>query len=127
MEILRNCGIIADIELIESISGADQYFEVIFSSKDKTKYKIVLESVWDMRWSIENASIDRFYQFRKHLPEDITNSNVFIVENSEYVKYFANQVSGTRPVVELKHYIFHDNVDTTLDVLANKEPMIVKV
>lgn len=127
MESLKNCSTIMDIDWIENVSGADQYFEVFFSTKDKIKYKIILERVWDMRWSIENASIDRFCQFRKCLPEGLIDNGIYLVEDSEYIKYFENQVSGTRPVDELKHYIFCDNVDTTLDVLTIKEPMIVKI
>jgi hypothetical protein len=80
-----------------------------------------------MRYSIENASIDRFCEFRKCLPEGIIENGIYIVENSEYIKYFENQVSGTRPVDELKHYIFCDNIDTILDVLTEKKPTFVEL
>jgi len=124
---LANCEIVMDIDMIENISGANQHFEVVFSTKDKLKYKIILKWVWDMRYSIENASIDRFCEFRTRLPEGFTKNGFYMVEDSEYIKYFENQVMGTRPINELKHYIFIDNVDTTLDVLTVGEPVLVKI
>jgi hypothetical protein len=127
MEKLVNCKIIMDVEIIDNISGANQYFEVMITAKDKTKYKIILNHVWDMRWSIENASIDRWYQFRKCLPEGLIHNSVYMVEDSEYIKYFEYQISGTYPTNELKHYILHDNVDSTLDILTLKEPILVKI
>ena len=127
MERLTNGKIIMDIDIIENISGANQHFEVIFSTKDKTKYKIILKWVWDMRYSIENASIDRFCELRTCLPEGFINNGFYIVENSEYITYFENQASGTRPIDELKHYIFIDNVDTTLDVLTLEKPVFVRL
>lgn len=126
MEKLVNCETTIDIEWIENVSGGDRFFEVAFSTKDKKKYKIILKHVWDMRWSIENASIDRFCAFRKNLPEGMTNSSVYLVENSEYIKYFENQVSGTRPIDELKHYIFLDKTDNILYVLTVESPIVVE-
>lgn len=127
MERLTNCETIMDIETIDSISGANEFFEVLFTAKDKAKYKIVLERVWDMRYSIENASIDRFIQFRSHSSECLINNSFYLVENSEYIRYFETQISGTYPTDELKHYIFVDFTDTTLDVLTLKKPMLVKI
>ena len=126
MERLRNCEFIIDIEMIENISGADQYFEVIFSTTDKKKHKFIFKFVWDMRYAIENASIDRFCEFRKRLPEGIIDNGVYVVEDSDYIKYFEHQVSLTRPVDELTHYILCDRVDTTLDILVCKnKPVLV--
>jgi len=127
MQKLKNCEITLDIELIELISGGNQEFEVAFLTKDKEKYKLVFDFVWDMRYSIENASIDRFCEFRKCLPENLIDNSVFIVEDSEYIKYFDHQVSGTRPIDDLKHYIISDSIDTTLDVLTTKGPTLVKI
>jgi len=126
MERLVNCGIITDIEMIEDISGGNQYFEIVFSAKDKIKYKVILEHVWDLRCSIENASTERFCRFRETMQEGLVSSNVYGVENSEYIKYFENQISGTRPTNELKHYILHDNVDSIIDVLTVEKPILAK-
>jgi len=124
MESLRNCELIIQIEQIESISGGNQKFEVIFSTDNTEKKKLVFDFVWDMRYSIENASINRFCQFRKRLPEGIVNNGIYLVENSDYIKYFAQQVDGTRPIEELKHYIIHDSTDTIIDVLTIKVPIL---
>lgn len=126
MERLINGDVIVDIDLIELISGGNEYFEVTYSTKEKEKYKIVFDSVWDMRYSIENASIERFCRFRECLPEGIIDSGVYIVEDSEYIKYFERQVDGTMPIGELKHYIIRDSVDTTLDILTTKEPKFAR-
>ena len=125
MERLTNYEIVMDIEWIKNITGADQYFEIIFSTKDRKEYKIIFERVWDMRWSIENASIARWYDLRSCLPERIVDSSIYVIEDSEYIRYFEQQVMGTRPIDELKHYIISDTTDTTLDILAVKKPVLV--
>jgi len=127
MEKLVNWEITIDIEMIENISGANQHFEVLFTAKNKKQYKFILKDVWDMRYSIENASIERFSEFRKCLPTGIIDNGVYVVEDSEYIKYFEHQVSGTRPINELKHYIISDCVDTLLDVLTPEKPALVAV
>lgn len=126
MEKLTNCNLILDIEIIESVSGGNQSFEVVFFTTDKEKYKLIFELVWDMRYSVENASIERFCEFRKHLPDGIIDNGIYVVENSDYIKYFQYQVSETLPVDELKHYILCDRVDTTLDVLVDRnDPILI--
>lgn len=127
MERLTNCNIIIDIDLIELILGGNEHFEVTYSTEKQEKYKLIFDSVWDMRYSIENASIYRFYQFRQCLQEGLVDNSLYIVEESEYIKYFENQVSGTRPINKLKHYILHDKVDTTLDVLTIEEPRLMRI
>ena len=127
MQSLTSCGITADIEIIEKITGGDNVIEVAFSDKARVKYKLVFTWVWDMRYSIENASIDRFCELRKSLQEDLIDNSIFTVENSDYIKYFQHQVSGTRSVSDLKHYILYDRVDTVLDILSAKEPTLTTV
>jgi hypothetical protein len=124
MEKLVNCNIIINIESIEMISGANQYFEMVFLSSEETKYKIVFDFVWDLRYSIENGYIDRASKF---LHEAGEKSSVLMIENSEYVKYFESQVSGTRPTEGIRDYILFDSVDTVVEVLTIKEPALVKV
>ena len=58
-----NCNIVIDIESIEMVSGANQYFEMVFLTSEKTKYKIIFDFVWDLRYSIENGYIDRASKF----------------------------------------------------------------
>jgi len=125
MQRLKNCDITLDIELITLISGGNQKFEILFLAKDKETYKLIFDFVWDMRYSIENASIDRFCEFRKCLPEGLIDNSIFKVENSEYVQYFEQQTSGTRPIDALEHYIISDGIDTTIDILAVEAPSLV--
>ena len=124
METLVNCDITVDIESIDSVSGGNQEYEVHFTTTDNVKYILVFDCVWEFRCAIENAYIDRATQF-KH--REIQKSSVLLVENSEYIKYFAKQVSGTRPIDAVKNYIIFDSVDTIIEVLTIKEPILIKI
>ena len=135
MEKVLNCGIFIDIDLIHHISGANREFEVLFTERDeryidikhsdkRARYKMILKDVWDMRYSIENASLDRFSKMTKAWTE---KSSIYLIEDSEYVKYVSHQVSFTYPTDKLKHYIIVDHTDTTLDVITEKIPVIEKI
>lgn len=124
MEKLVNCGIIIEVECIEMISGGNQKFEIILLTTDKLKYKIVFDFVWDMRFSIESGYNVRSSKF---LHQEKEKSSVLLIENSEYIKYFENQVSGTRPINALKNYILFDAIDTVVEILTIKEPMLVMI
>lgn len=124
MEKLINCEIIIDVECIEMIAGANQYFKIVFLTKDKLKFKIIFDFVWGMRYSIENGYIDRSSKF---LHAEKEKSSVLLVEDSEYTKYFENQASGTRPIDALKDYILFDAIDTVVEVLTIKEPTLIRV
>ena len=77
-----------------------------------------------MRCSIENAYIDRFSKFCHNEEQE---SSVLLIQNSDYIQYFEKQVSGTRPVSGLKDYILSDSVDTVMEILTLKEPILVKL
>lgn len=124
METLINCNLILNIEMIENISGGNQYYEILITTEDKSKYKLVFDYVWDFRYSIENGYIDRFTKFHREAKE---KSSILLVENSEYIRYFEKQVSGTLPTEDIKNYILSDSVDTVIEVLTLKEPMLVKL
>lgn len=124
MELLVNCDIVVDIESIDNISGANQEYTIYFTSSNKTKYKLVFDFVWELRCAIENAYIERSTQF-KHA--EVERSSVLVVQNSEYIKYFAKQASGTRPLDAIKNYIIFDSIDTIIEVLTIKEPMLIKI
>ena len=126
MQRLANCDITIDIEVIEDISGSNQYFEIFFSTPKKERYKLIFDGVWDMRYSIEATAVDRFCEFRECLPTGLIDNNVYIVENSEYIKYFERQVAGLLPVDELTHYIVDDRTDTILDILTDRhKPVLI--
>jgi len=127
MERIKNCDIIMDIEMIDNVLGGNRYFEVLLTAKDTTRYKIIFSRVWDLRWSVENASIMRWSHFRTCLPEGLIHNSVYVVEDSEYIKYFEHQITGTYPTHDITHYLLHDAIDSTLDVLAVNKPELVKI
>ena len=124
MENLVNCDIIIDIYDIVLISGGNRRFEIVFLTKEKERYKIVFDCVWDLRYSIENGYIDRCFNFIRKAER---HSDVLIVENSKYIEYFRKQVSETLPADELRNYIVFDKIDTVVEVLANADPILVKL
>jgi len=124
MEKLVNCNIIIDIEHIENISGGNQTYEIFFTAKDKVKYKLIFDFVWELRCSIENAYIERSTKF---LRAEENKSSLLLIENSEYISYFEHQVSGTRPVDDIKNYIIFDSVDSVIEILTTEEPILIKV
>ena len=124
MEKLKNCDIVVVIEDIETISGTGQLFEVIFTANDGAKYKFTFDSVWDFRCATENAYIERGSKFSH---EEREKSSILLIENSDYIKYFKEQSSGTRPVNTLKDYIIFDAIDTVVEVLTIKEPTLTRL
>ena len=124
MEKIENCNIVINIESIDKVSGGNQFYEVFFVSSEKIKYKIIFDFVWDFRCSIENAYIGRAAQFCHNERE---KSSVLLVKDSVYVKYFEEQMSGTRPINEIKNYILFDSIDTIIEVLTLKEPVLMKI
>ena len=124
METLVNCNLIVDIASVDKVSGDNQMYEVYFTSMDSIKYKLVFDYVWDFRCAIENAYIDRATKFSH---EEIQKSSVLQVQNSEYIKYFETQVSGTRPIDEIKDYILFDSIDTIIEFLTFKETVLIKL
>lgn len=124
MEKLVNCNIVINIECIEKILGGNQFYEIFLLSTDNIKYKIVFDCVWDIRCAIESAYIERSINLCHNEEE---KSSVLLIQNSKYIKYFEEQVSGTRSVGELKNYILFDSVDTVIELLTLKEPVLIKI
>lgn len=124
MERLLNCNVILDIELIENITGANQRFEIFIITKNKKKYKIIFDFVWDLRYSIESGYLNRAINF-KH--EEQFRSSILCIENSKYIEYFDAQTSKTRSVEKLKNYILFDNIDTVIEVLSLEKPVLVEL
>ena len=124
MERLVNCNIVIEIESVNQIQGGNQYYEVFFSTPENIKYKIIFNYVWDIRCSIESAFIDRASKF---LHDEKKKSSILLIQNSDSIKYFEKQVSGTRPISELKNYILFDSIDTVIEVITIKEPVLVHI
>lgn len=104
--------------------AANQLYEVFFTTTNQIKYKIVFDFVWDFRCCIENAYIERSSKFCHN---EKKKSSILLIQNSNYVKYFEEQVAGTRPIGENKNYILFDCVDTIIELLTLKEPVLIKL
>lgn len=127
MERLVNCEHILDIALIENISGGNQKFDIFFVDKNSKRYKLSFPRVWDMRYSIENGYLERFCRFRENLPDGIIDNGIYIVEDSNYMKYFEKQVLGSLPTEDIVDYLLYDEIDTTIEILALAPPEIIEV
>lgn len=108
MEKLVNCQFCIEIASITGICGGNQCYEVLFVDNNDLKYKLTFDYVWDIRCSIENAYIMRSTKF---IHDEEKPSSILLVQNSDYLKYFEEQASGTRPTNTLKNYILFDKID----------------
>ncbi len=124
MEILINCNLNLEIESIENISGGNQSYEILVLTKGKERYKIIFDFVWDIRCSIEGGYIDRSSKF-KHNEEE--KSSILLIENSEKLKDFEKQLSGTRPTNNVKNFIIFDTIDTIIEILTLNNPILMKL
>ena len=148
MEYLANCSIIMDIDCIDSITGGYGYdcgykysdnrgggrteFEMLISNKGEEtgkdkRYKLIFGNVWDMRYSTEFANVGRHSRYSEARPKELIDSNICIVENSEYIKFFETQAGWALEINGLKHYIVFDNTDSAFDILTKKEPQLVEL
>lgn len=124
MEKLINCEFCIEISIIDKICGGNQCYDVFFTDTNGAKYKLTFDFVWDIRCSIENAYIDRFTKF-KHCEEK--ESNILLVQNSDCLRYFEEQISGTRPTNEIKDYIIFDRIDTVIELLTIRSPILTRI
>ena len=112
-----------EIELIDRFEGGNQRLWVYFTDTEKKKWVLFFDFTWDFRYAIEFAFIGRCYNMEKNRARDGFRS-VYLVEDSEYIKYFANQAAGTVPTDTLKHFLIFDQIDTGLEILTPDEPVL---
>ena len=124
MEKLVNCEFCVEISSIDKICGGNQFYEVFFTDMSGTKQKLTFDFVWDIRCSIENAYISRSTKF-SHCEEK--ESSILLVQDSDYLRYFEEQVSGTRPTDEIKDYILFDQIDTVVELLTTGLPILTPI
>lgn len=124
MEVLKNCGIVVDIYDIYNISGDNRWYSIFFSTPSGEKYELSFVDVWEIRSTIENGYIERSNKFIRDIEKD---SSIVLVEGSESIKYFENQVTGTYPVDELKNFLLFDAAGTVVEVLSLYEPLLKKL
>ena len=111
------------VELIESFEGGNQELTIYFLDKEKKKWSLRFDPVWDFRYAVENAFLDRCYRIEQNETRS-EYCSIYVVEDSEYIKYFKNQVAGTLPADDLKHFLIFDKIDTGIEILTIKEPVL---
>lgn len=121
MEKLVNCDLILSIREIEGFNGGNQKLSLRVRTDNNQLIVIKFDCIWDMRYSIENGYIDRYSNFLRDIEKE---SSVLVVENSKYIKYFDEQVSGTRPTDKLVNYIINDSTDTVIEILSLEKPYV---
>jgi hypothetical protein len=109
------------IERITQFTGGDQECTIFFEDNQGRGGKLFFPSVFDFRYAIEEAFLGR---------EAIAERGEFLcfirVKDSEYIKYFEYQVDGTIPVdkMNMMHFIVSDPLDTKIELIASKEPIL---
>lgn len=95
---------------------------VIGVKKGSIEKNVIFEDIYAYKYSNESGIIDRVSK----VPVEILRKNkVFLVEESDYLKEYEFQSSGTRPMEEVRHFVLLDGIDTVVEVLAMSEPKIV--
>lgn len=123
MEKIVNTNLVFHINVVKSIEIHDERCTVLVDTTEYGDAKLIFDDVWDCRFTIENGIIDRG---SKMIHCEETSSSIYEVQDSLYIDYFSNQVSGTRPITDLKDYILFDDVETVFEVLSIKEPYLEK-
>lgn len=92
-------------------------------SESKENIEIMFKRICAFKYTDENGIIDRAYQQGSNREF----SSIYIVENSDYIKDYEYQSSGTRPMADAKHFIVLDGIDTVVEILSHDEPQIKKI
>jgi len=124
---LSNCKIETEIVEIEGISGADQYFEIEVLDSDGRRSKLVFDFVWDMSYYHHGDTQERVHSLLQGSEKGLARSSIYVVEESNYIEYFKDQVSGTRPTDKLTHYLVIDALGASVDILTIIEPVLLKL
>jgi len=108
---------------------------------------IKIENVFDERAGLEkvnsykvffNNSIKAYRVFDEHCRLNLYSElvqkygndflrkhNYFIVENSEYIKWFRKNSIGLNATVNLNHFVLMDS-ETVVEIIATNEPLVEK-
>jgi hypothetical protein len=113
------------IEHIYRFAGGDRECVIFFSDKTKRKYSLYFDLIVDFRYAIENAFLGREANWTEPKPEK--RVSIFVVENSDYLKYFECQTGGTFPADGIRHFILFDSIDTGIEVLAEGDPVLTEL
>jgi hypothetical protein len=113
------------IELIDRFQGGNQECTIFFSDKMKKKYALCFDPIFDFRYAIENAFIDRLANWAK--TESGLYASICEVEDSDYLKCFEYQCSGTFPTDGIRHFTVFDAIDTGIEVLTSTDPVLYEM
>ena len=110
-----------DVYEITSYVGSIAIASINFTAKDKSKHTLFFENVLSLKYTTENGFINRLY----NVPREVLRSNrIFVVEDSEYLKDFEYEVSGTIPIDDVRHFIIFDTIDTGIEILTTHKPIL---
>ncbi len=114
-----------NIEYISSALVLQREVRVYFDDFDKKSHELHFPDVYDFRQCVEAAFIARKFDDDA---DDRRTYSVFLVENSQLIKRFINSsdgVYGDRES-EYRHYIIYDSIDTIIEIIAAKSPLLSK-
>ena len=110
-----------DIYEITSYIGSIMRASINFTTENKSKHTLFFEGVLSLKYTTENGFINRFH----NVPGEVLwNNSIFVVEDSEYLKDFKYEVSGTIPIDDVRHFIIFDTIDTGIEILTTHDPIL---
>lgn len=110
------------IEVITSALVLQQEAKIFADSFDGKKYEIYFPNIYDFRQCVEAAFISRKFES----DADKQNFAVRTVENSDWIRSFIRSSCGVYGEKESDfiHYILFDSIDTIIEIIATKPPVI---
>jgi hypothetical protein len=87
----------------------------------------MLNHVWDLKYSVEDVQAGRFKELMEHSQADLAQSSIYAIEDSDYIRFFENEVSGTQPIEKIVHYVMTDAANTLLEFLTVREPVLARL
>jgi hypothetical protein len=115
------------IERICEASGGDHECTIFFFNEKKRKYALHFSIVFDLRYANEAAFGSRVA--KQPWPDPAVMAGIYTVEDSDYLKFFEDQTSGTVPWLEnIRHFILFDTIDTAIELLAYRDdPVLIEI
>ena len=125
MEKLIPLNDMPNIEYISSALVLQSEARIRFDDFDKNSYELYFPDVYDFRQCVEAAFISRKFDDKA---DDRRKCSVFLVENSELIKSFITGSDGVYGDKESEycHYIIYDSIDTIIEIIAVKPPLLSK-
>ncbi|QDK70399.1 hypothetical protein [Lactococcus protaetiae] len=130
MEMVIDSEFIYKILVIREIWEDEGTFHFIFETQterelaSKEYYELSFSRVVGMEYSI--MAINRL-RFSKLTAKDELNSNICLIENSEWIKNLDEYFIDIYQPKNLKHYLIIDSSDTVIDILADGHPTLEKI